>query len=254
MVVAQVEGASGGWCSRCGCEHWLPAEEVIDDCRRLMQCLQTEQCLDWLVPVTERDPRLRTEPLFAEGGGKMFGVLACRDAAGCRQLLRAYSGQFNGLWQAPGWVGPICDPAAFDALVAVPDREIKKIGRELANLEAGSAAYRVVKARRKSLSQELMAAIFALYRLRNFRGDEAALTDVFIGQGLPPSGTGDCCAPKLLHHAASYGLIPLALAEFYWGGSNESGSKQHRHFYLACAAKCQPILGFQLCGLPQWTN
>lgn len=250
MALAQIEVASGGWCAHCGCEHWLPAHEVIDDCRRLMQRLQAEQCLDWLVPAAERDPRLRTEPLFAEGGGKMFGVLACRDAMGCRQVLRAFSGQFNGLWQVPGWVGPICDPAAFDALVTVPDREIKKMGRELAGLEVGSSAYRAMKARRKALSQELMAAIFALYRLQNFRGQEAALTEVFTGGGLPPTGTGDCCGPKLLHHAACHGLHPLALAEFYWGGGNDSGSKQHGHFYPACAAKCQPILGFQLCGLP----
>ena len=251
MVVAQVVEVSGGWCSRCGCEHWLPADEVIDDCRRLMQCLQTEQCLDWLVPVTERDLRLRTEPLFTEGGGKMFGVLACRDAAGCRQVLRAYSGQFNGLWQVPGWVGPICDPLAFDTLVAAPDREIKQMGRELASLEVGSAAYQMVKARRKALSQELMAAIFALYRLKNFRGQEAMLSEVFTGSSLPPAGTGDCCGPKLLHYSATHDLRPLAMAEFYWGGSNESGSKQHGRFYPACTAKCQPILGFQLCGLPQ---
>ena len=251
MVVAQVAVASGGWCSRCGCEHWLPAQEVVDDCRQLMQHLQANQCLDWLVPPAERNLRIRTDPLFAEGGGKMFGVLACRDAAGRRQVLRAFSGQFNGLWQAPGWVGPICDPLAFEALVAAPDQEIKKMGRELGGLEVGSAAYRVVKARRKALSQELMAAIFALYRLKNFRGQEAALSEVFIGGGPPPSGTGDCCGPKLLHHAACHGLYPLALAEFYWGGNNESGSKQHGRFYPACAAKCQPILGFQLCGLPQ---
>lgn len=250
-MVAQVEAASGGWCAVCGCEHWLPAQEVIDDCRQLMDRLQAEKCLDWRAPATERDPRLRTEPLFAEGGGKMFGMLACRDVTGYRQVLRAFSGQFNGLWLVPGWVGPICDPAAFDALVAAPDREIKNMGREMTRLEVGSAAYREVKAQRKALSQQLMAAIFALYRLRNFRGDEVALTEVLIGQGLPPSGTGDCCAPKLLHHAACHGLIPLALAEFYWGGSNESGSRQHGRFYPACAAKCQPILGFQLCGLPR---
>lgn len=250
MVVAQVEAASGGWCAACGCEHWLPAAAVIDDCRQLMRQLQTQRCLDWSVDGAGRDPRLRTEALLTESGGKMFGMLACRDATGRRQVLRAFSGQFNGLWQAPGWVGPICDPVAFDALVAAPDREIKKMGRMLANLEVGSAAHQALKARRKALSQALMAAIFALYRLRNFRGDTAMLTDVFIGQGLPPSGTGDCCAPKLLHHAACHGLIPVGLAEFYWGRSNESGSKDHGRFYPACAAKCQPILGFQLCGLP----
>lgn len=227
----------------------MPVAGVRDDCRQLMQQLQAERCLDWHAARADRDPRLQTGMLFTEGGGKMFGVLACRDEQGRRLVLRAFSGQYNGVWEVAGWVGPICDPTAFNALVAEPDREIKRLGRELAGLEVGSAPHRAVKARRKELSQALMAAIFALYRLANFRGQTAALTEAFTGGGLPPSGTGDCCGPKLLHHAARHALVPEAMAEFFWGGGNESGSRQHGRFYPACAAKCRPILGFQLCGL-----
>ena len=75
------------------------------------------------------------------------------------------------------------------------------------------------------------------------------MTEIFLGGGDPPSGTGDCCGPKLLHHAAVNGIQPEAMAEFFWGRDNVSGTRAHGHLYPACTAKCAPILGFQLCGL-----
>ncbi len=176
-------------------------------------------------------------------------MLACRDAAGRRVLLRAFSGQYQGVWSVPGWVEPICDPDQFAGLVAEPDLAIKALGRELAALSADFAAARVLRQRRRQISQELMAAIHGLYRVTNFRGESAALTSVFLHNGVPPAGTGDCCGPKLLQFAANHGLQPEAMAEFFWGRSTGSGEKQHGFFYPACASKCQPMLGFQLCGL-----
>ena len=108
---------------------------------------------------------------------------------------------------------------------------------------------------RKKKSQQLMRAIHSLYRLHNFHGQVASLERVFAAgtdkKGLPPTGTGDCCAPKLLQHAAVHNLTPLAVAEFYIGKENRSGSRQHGCFYPSCQAKCYPILGFMLCGADQ---
>ena len=242
-------GLSGGWCARCGCVHELAIAGVIDECLALMAYLEREKRIDGLDEATVPDPSLRTDALFTEAGGKMFGLLACRNAAGQRVLLRAFSGQYQGRWSVPGWVEPICDPDQFAALVAAPDQAIKQLGRELAALPASSAASRVLRQQRKQLSQDLMAAIHDLYTLTNFRGESVPLTAAFVGSGAPPAGTGDCCGPKLLHHAATHGLRPEAMAEFFWGRPPESGQKQHGFFYPACATKCQPILGFQLCGL-----
>ena len=68
-------------------------------------------------------------------------------------------------------------------------------------------------------------------------------------QGLP-TGTGECCAPKLLHYAATQGFKPLAMAEFWWG----SGSKEQGKFYGACAERCEPIMGFLLSGLSKFDD
>jgi hypothetical protein len=93
----------------------------------------------------------------------------------------------------------------------------------------------------------------SLYCFHNFRGESRTLKDAFaLGASAKEnitSGVGECCAPKLLNCAARSGLTPVGIAEFYWGGSNKSGSRKPGEFYPCCETRCQPILGFMLCGL-----
>jgi hypothetical protein len=105
-----------------------------------------------------------------------------------------------------------------------------------------------MQAQRRELSRSLMARIFELYRLTNFRGQTRSIKEAFLGPSMP-TGTGECCAPKLLHHAAVHGLTPLGLAEFYVGQENRSATRRHGQFFAPCAEKCRPILGYLLCGL-----
>lgn len=214
-----------------------------------MDRLHREGRIDFAVPEAGADPRCSTSDLCNEAGGKMFGVLVCHDHQGRSVTLQAFSGQYNGLWQVEGWVGPVFAPTAFQELVRAPEQAIKGIGREMQVVPQGSELYRHLRTQRRVLAQNLMRDIHNLYQLVNFRGETMSLATAFIGSKAPPSGTADCCGPKLLHHAATQGLIPESMAEFYWGGSNVSSTREHGLFYMACAAKCQPILGFMLCGL-----
>ncbi|MBO4507032.1 MAG: RluA family pseudouridine synthase [Spirochaetaceae bacterium] len=59
---------------------------------------------------------------------------------------------------------------------------------------------------------------------------------------MPPTGAGECCAPKLIAQAYSIGLRPISLAEFYYGESPLSGEKVHKQFYEPCDEKCGPLL------------
>ena len=116
-------------------------------------------------------------------------------------------------------------------------------------IQAANAEIRELKRQRRALSQQLQAAMHEVYRLTNFAGDSLTLADIQdLAQpsGLP-TGTGDCCAPKLLHYAAQHGLQPLAMAEFWWGPP--LGDRQSGQFYGACEERCQPLLGFLLAGL-----
>lgn len=117
-------------------------------------------------------------------------------------------------------------------------------------LEQADARIRTLKQQRKALSQQLQFQMQSAYYLTNFAGESRSIHQ-FLPKGSMPTGTGDCCAPKLLHYAATQGLKPLALAEFWWGPPTPNGDKQQGEFYGACAERCQPLMGFLLSGLPE---
>jgi tRNA pseudouridine32 synthase/23S rRNA pseudouridine746 synthase len=98
---------------------------------------------------------------------------------------------------------------------------------------------------RKALSQSVLLELYSLYKFRCIDGRTKTFSDIF-GSKLPPTGTGDCCAPKLLNWAFSHDLQPLSMAEFYYGLSNRSGLREHKAFYGPCDDKCQPLLKHML--------
>ncbi|MCL6751230.1 RluA family pseudouridine synthase [Nostoc sp. CCCryo 231-06] len=114
-------------------------------------------------------------------------------------------------------------------------------------IAATDARISELKQQRKALSRQLQAQMHATYSLTNFSGRSLSLQQLMPG-GLP-TGTGDCCAPKLLHYAATHNLKPLAMAEFWWGASSVNQDKIQGKFYGACAERCQPLMGFLLSGL-----
>lgn len=114
-------------------------------------------------------------------------------------------------------------------------------------IAATDARISELKQRRKALSCQLQAQMHASYSLTNFSGRSQSLQQLMPGGS--PTGTGDCCAPKLLHYAATHNLKPLAMAEFWWGASSVNQDKVQGKFYGACAERCQPLMGFLLSGL-----
>ena len=107
-----------------------------------------------------------------------------------------------------------------------------------------------LKARRKAMSETLQERIFRLFVVSNARGERRDLVEVFKPLGtLPPSGAGECCAPRLLNYAFNNDLHPVCMAEFWWGASPVGEVRHHGHFYPACRSKCKPILEFMLQGL-----
>ena len=108
-----------------------------------------------------------------------------------------------------------------------------------------------LKEKRRSDSEALQRWLFTNFRLQNARGESKSLSDIFAGtpMRIPPSGAGECCAPKLLHAAYRQGWQPVAMAE-YWYGSPKGGEvRRHGEHYPACRGKCLPVLGWMLQGL-----
>ncbi len=227
-----------GHCASCGTTHSLPIGNSRKYAYELMARLDTFKRVD-----DGTNPELSTEFLWSDMRGKMFGVLECEHAEGHIVILKAFSCQYNGEWLIEGWVPPVLNADKFHHLSDPIDKEIKQLD-QLIKKENGPELIR----KRRDLSRKLMKDIHALYHLTNFCGETRPLTNVFPTSGIP-TGVGDCCAPKLLNHAALHGLNPVGLSEFYWGKESKSGTRQHGEFYPVCAEKCQPILGFMLCGL-----
>ena len=108
-----------------------------------------------------------------------------------------------------------------------------------------------LKTKRKTMSDSLQQWLFQQYNILNARGQRQNLCEIFAQtpQRIPPSGAGDCCAPKLLQYAFLKGYHPVCMAEFWWGESPKAEIRHHLHYYPACRSKCRPILGFMLQGL-----
>lgn len=189
--------------------------------------------------------------------GKMFGVLVVHGQEGVG-FLAAYSGLLAGRNDWPYFVPPVYDAQQ-------PDGHFKTMERKISEMVEGNdhGQSSIVNcqsdAKHRQMSQELQLWLFHQYRLLNGRGEEKDLVDIWQSYyhreklrrryPLPPGGTGDCCAPKLLQHAYRLGLKPLCMAEFWWGQPTSEELRRHLNYYPACRGKCKPILTWMLQGL-----
>ncbi|QGY39270.1 hypothetical protein GM415_03755 [Pseudodesulfovibrio cashew] len=236
-----------GYCARCKREHTMVVGYAGRFADRLLHTLTEKGRIDLEVPDGEADPRFSTDYLYGEARGQMFGVLVVRGMDGRPGLLKAFSGQYNGVWEVDGWVPPLVDMDRFHAVNTGVERFIKRLGRQIDEAPAGSPEREALVARRRAVSRALMRDIHNLYMIPNLCGELISLREAVVGQGGIPTGMGDCCGPKLLGYAARHSLTPLGLAEFYVGRENRSGTRRHGGMYAACHEKCARIMGYMLC-------
>lgn len=210
-----------------------------------------------LEPARTYSRAMQTPPAIS---GKTLGILVCHDADGNEIVLKAFSGQLRGQWIAEGFVPPPLNTERYSAVVLQNDAQIHHLSGQIMSAEsehrlllaknkallAGQpktatrtnpavAAQRKVlslKAERRALSRQSLAAIYALFRIHCIDGSTKTFRDIF-GDALPPTGTGECCAPKLLDHAFARGLRPVSLYE--WQACTGE-------YVAPCEQKCRPLL------------
>ena len=170
--------------------------------------------------------------------GKMFGVLIYEGG-----YLAAFSAKLDGSYLHEGFVPPVY------AMTEEPVGHSKEESRRLQRL------------------------LFANYTFVNGKGESKNLLEIFAnekpivpadewfvdkGERLkvkgertptPPSGAGECCAPKLLQYALTHGLKPLQLAEFWVGAPSKTEIRQEGVYYAPCSGRCVPILKHMTQGL-----
>lgn len=113
-----------------------------------------------------------------------------------------------------------------------------------------------LKTERKEKSNALQHYLFGQYQFLNKKGISKDLLHIFKETpfDIPPAGAGECAAPKLLQYAFSQKLIPISMAEFWWGDSPKSEIRKQGNYYPACQGKCKPILGHMLEGMAMDKN
>ncbi|MCF0208647.1 MAG: hypothetical protein HUK07_04285, partial [Bacteroidaceae bacterium] len=182
--------------------------------------------------------------------GKMFGVLVVQkeqDNEVKLGFIAAYSGLLGGRNDWDFFVPPVFDSQDFNGHFKTNERRISALSR------AGRQT--------RQYSINLQRWLFAQYNIMNGVGEMRNILDVFRefyadskayerkANGVPPSGTGDCCAPKLLQYAYLNGLKPVSMAEFWYGDSPKGEIRHHLQYYPACSGKCKPLLSHMLKGL-----
>ena len=181
--------------------------------------------------------------------GKMFGVLVV-EKENTYSFLAAYSGLLEGRNDWEYFVPPVFDAQQPDGYFKQKEREISAL-----NQHPSSDNQHL----NRLMSQELQLWLFRQYRMLNANGETRDLVEIWHDYHnnpkiqkkfpLPPGGTGDCCAPKLLQYAYQHKLKPVCMAEFWWGPSPASEIRHHGEFYPACRGKCKPVLTWMLQGL-----
>jgi hypothetical protein len=251
LTAPALPAAAAGWCECCQREHALPRTQAAErHARALLATIEAAGRFDFEADPGE--PRFRTEACGSSG--KMIGVLTCDDGT----VLRAFSGLLGGSSRCTGWVGPV-------GLTLEDETASARFGRIVAAVRSAEVADPLLRAKRRRVHRELSSALAADLAasvvLRNWRGDVAPLPALLEGRRLP-WGVGDCAAPKLLHAAHALGLRPTGLAEVWHeaparrrSGADPSTARvrrrKHGAFFPACKERCEPIMGFLLCGLDE---
>lgn len=152
----------------------------------------------------------------------------------------------------PGTIRKLINESQFEKaeLRRIKARWEKHIDFLRKKLEETISSIRRLQHERAMMSDKLQRWIFNQYVVHNNLGDKASIYEIFADKGLvPPGGTGECAAPKLLEYAYRNRLKPIAMGEFWYGASPESAVRNSGMFYPSCTSKCGPLLEFMLKGL-----
>ncbi len=216
--------------------------------------------------------------LKGERSGKMFGILVVEkttddsddhtsnnteNTTPSRFYLAAFSGMLQGTYLHPGFVPPIYNLQEPDSYFKQEETAISLINKRIAEGEDTQQ----LRMQRRQRSVALQQWLFAQFHLLNALGEQQPLPALFEHQApilsaadyfnrrhhatasRIPSGTGECCAPKLLQYAYQHHLRPHCMAEFWLGPSPHNELRIDGNYYPACQSKCRPLLRHMLRGL-----
>lgn len=156
-----------------------------------------------------------------EEGALMLGVLVCQDNSGARVVLETVSGirymlkATSALQKEIIFVEPIVSAQDIEAALSKNDKKIHELTQQIQLLADVGGDVVALKKERAALTNESLSRVYALYHFFCKDKKMRSLLELFKAvQKNPPTGAGDCAAPKLLHYAFLHNLHPVSLGEF----------------------------------------
>lgn len=186
--------------------------------------------------------QLTKESEERKGHGVMLGTLVCKKAESREEVvLHAVSGISMQLEMAEmplssTIVPPLVPSEEINAALSANDREIHELTDKI------NSGEKSLIPQRTALTTQSLQKVFDLYTFTRFDGKKITLNEIIALHGgrLPPTGTGDCCAPKLLSYAFEHRLIPVSMDEVFYG--KDSPNKKCGQSYPPCDERCGYIL------------
>ncbi len=214
----------------------FPQEKAAEICKELKRRIESNEIE--IEQVTKESQERKNQ-------GLMIGALVCQDQDGNEISIVTNSGISKRLKINENlpfiYAPPIVSPCEIENALKKNDKEIHDLTDKLKNLEQAKIdsnsdidtdidddidnEIEEIKSRRKFLCQESLSNVHSLYRFNCLTANPQAkvrtLKEICMEScqnkmqefRLPPTGTGDCCAPKLLDYAISKSLRPISMCE-----------------------------------------
>lgn len=213
----------------------FPQEEAAKILEKLILSLQTGEIE--LVQVARPSEERKNQ-------GVMLGALVCKDKNGEIVNLVTNSGNAKKLKEESGkrktendffgevvFVGAIVSAEEIEDALAENDKEIHELTEQIDNekLAISNEQLKELRKQREKLCSLSLEKVHDLYKFHCIDGKIRSIKEIcemYNGGKLPPTGTGDCCAPKLLDYAFSHELMPISLAEVRYDFS-DTGNAPH---------------------------
>ena len=217
---------------------WRLISDILSD-ESLRNLFKEKKMLGVLV-VEGEEGSAAEDTSAAEGTDSLVRVLD----DGTR-FLAAFSGLAGGRNRVRGFVPPIFDLLDPQGHFKIEEAEISALNRLLEDPSLDPCEVLRLKDLRKEKSDRLQKWLFSNYIVSDGAGVKKPIGEIFADLGLvPPGGTGECAAPKLLNYAFTHGLRPVSMGEFFF----EEG--RGPRFEPSCSGKCGPLLRWMLRATP----
>lgn len=227
----------------------FPQDEAFGVCRKIISAIENG------VLQFDQIGKISSE---RNGQGIMIGAAVCQKPDGSSVVLNTVSGISKKIKGSAAaglgiFVDPIVSSEKIENALEKNDLLIHQLTEKINFLKENrkrsdgkfenqkEEEIRLVK-ERFALCDESLKKVFNLYSFHCADGNVRSLLEICKKKqkNLPPTGTGDCCAPKLLDFAFKNQLVVKSLAEVFYGKSNNF--RTNGKLYEPCDERCSLIL------------